>query len=371
MSDASPGQPAAYTVERYRGISDERRRAEAALLERGLGFPLSGRVAWLEAFPDHQSCLFVVLDRDRTLLGGLSVEESRSRALPGHWIWLVGRIDPSAPRDVVAAALDAVIRAAQADQSVLRVHFDVFSRDPALRAGLTSLLMERGLTKLESPRGHQWTLVIDLANGAETVFKGLERGVRRNIRLPERAPLELRAIEDLALVPRMEALLAETYARTGGSAQRADFGGIIRLSKLAPRASRIIGFFRTDVSGPDALVSFAWGCHHGSHVCYDVGASTRDEAVRRHPLAYAPLWDLVTWAAADGVKWFDFGGVTPGSKDSGDPLGGISDFKRAFTEELVEVREEWQLEPHRLRAGLARTISSGAAFAERLRDRLR
>jgi hypothetical protein len=370
MSDASAGQPGPLTVDRYCGVSDERRQAEAAILDRGHIFPLSGRVAWLEAFPDQQSCLFVVRDHAGTPIGGVAVEHVRSRALPGHWIWLVGRVDPSS-REVVTVALDAVIRAARADRTVLRVHFDIFSREPALRAQLTPLLMERSLKKLESPRGHQWTLVIDLANGAEPAWRALKGSVRRDIRIPERAPLEVRVVDDPALVPRMEALVAETYARTGGTAEESDFAGIMRLSRAEPGASRIFGLFRTDITGPDALVSFAWGCRHGSHMCYHVGASTRDPAVRRHPLAHAPLWALVNWAGAEGAKWFDLGGVTFGSKGSDDPLAGISDFKRSFTQDVVEVREEWQFEPHPMRARLARTLSNGATLAKRLRARLR
>jgi len=369
MSDATPGQSGALTVERFCGISDERRQAEAALLELGLIFPLSGRVAWLEAFPDHRSCLFVVREAGGAIVGGVAVEEFRSR-LPGHWIWQVNRADPAPEREIVAAALDAVIRAARADSTVLRVHVDIFSREPALRAAAAPLLEERGLTKLESPRGHQWTLVIDLENGAEPAWKAMKGSVRRDIRIPERAPLEVRVVDDPTLVPRMEALVAETYARTGGTAEDSDFAGIMRLSKLAPGASRIFGLFRTDVSGPDALVSFAWGCRHGSHMCYHVGASTRDPAVRRHPLAHAPLWALVTWAAEEKAKWFDLGGVTFGTKGSDDPLAGISDFKRSFTQNVVEMREEWQFEPHPLRAGVARTLSEGAALAKQLRARL-
>jgi lipid II:glycine glycyltransferase (peptidoglycan interpeptide bridge formation enzyme) len=74
------------------------------------------------------------------------------------------------------------------------------------------------------------------------------------------------------------------------------------------------------------------------------------------------MWDLIVWAKRAGATWFDFGGVTAGTAGSGDPLGGISDFKRLFSKERAEVAEDWVLEPRKLVARLARLVRSGAAW---------
>jgi lipid II:glycine glycyltransferase (peptidoglycan interpeptide bridge formation enzyme) len=106
-------------------------------------------------------------------------------------------------------------------------------------------------------------------------------------------------------------------------------------------------------------VSFAWGINHGSHVTYEAGASARRKDVGNFPLGYAPMWDLVTWAKESACRWFDFGGITSGDRSSqDDPFGGISSFKRSFSDEVVEVGEEWALHPNPVRTSIASFLTS-------------
>jgi hypothetical protein len=145
-----------------------------------------------------------------------------------------------------------------------------------------------------------------------------------------------------------------------------DWPAVLAATRADPGLSRVVGLFRTDVEGDAALLAYTWGRHHGDHAEYHVGASTRDPAIRT-PLAYPLMWELITWARRTGARWFDLGGVTAGGGD--DPLGGISDFKRYFSERVEEVGEEWELEPHAARAALARAIGRGVAWVSRLRAR--
>ena len=54
-----------------------------------------------------------------------------------------------------------------------------------------------------------------------------------------------------------------------------------------------------------------------------------------------------------------------GHLKEGDPLGGISDFKRGFSSTIVAVGEEWTLEPNRLRSQLAAALSSASSRVSR------
>ena len=72
------------------------------------------------------------------------------------------------------------------------------------------------------------------------------------------------------------------------------------------------------------------------------------------------------WAKRGGARFFDFGGVTAGSLASDDPLGGISDFKRYFTETLVQVGAEWSYEPRPGRAQAARMVKSASTMLSRM-----
>jgi lipid II:glycine glycyltransferase (peptidoglycan interpeptide bridge formation enzyme) len=79
-------------------------------------------------------------------------------------------------------------------------------------------------------------------------------------------------------------------------------------------------------------------------------------------MAYPLAWDLIRWARGQGAVIFDFGGISAGTAESDDPLGGISDFKRRFTDRVERVGEEWVYEPHPARAQLARWTSRAGAL---------
>jgi hypothetical protein len=59
------------------------------------------------------------------------------------------------------------------------------------------------------------------------------------------------------------------------------------------------------------------------------------------------------------------GGVTLADGDQPE-LEGISNFKRYFSREVVEVGAEWVLEPHPVRAGIATLVSGGAEHVRKL-----
>ena len=254
------------------------------------------------------------------------------------------------------AAVSAMLEWVRSDRRVLRLSVDVFSFDEHRRHALGRALAGRGFRRAERANGYVETLVIDLSGSEEEMFGSLHHSARRKIRQIEKLPLEVRTVDDPVFSGRMNQLLQETLDRTGGRYHPRDWPGRIDLSIRKPELSRIIGLFRRDVDRADSLLSFAWGCHCGDHAYYSEAASTRDTGDLRAPLAYALMWDLIVWARHTGARWFDLGGVTPGTHTDADPLGGISDFKRYFSQTAVTVRDEWILDDHSWRASLAAAV---------------
>ena len=99
------------------------------------------------------------------------------------------------------------------------------------------------------------------------------------------------------------------------------------------------------------------------------GASTRPTDQHRVGIVHPLFWDLIGWAKRTGGTWFDLGGVTAGTVGSGDPVGGISDFKRLFSKDAIDVAEDWVFTPRRLPAGVATLLSTGAAWLSRVARR--
>jgi hypothetical protein len=345
---------------------------ENALITRGAPLSLYWRAVWADAFGDSPVRLAVFDGRQAPLLA-VAVQQTRSRSLPGHRFWRLRQMDPATSTELMRAAMAFLLQSAREDSRVLRVSVDLYSRDGAARTEAGRMLSELGFEPVVPPRDYPRTLILDLPTDLADLWESRAYStVRRNVRVAERAPLDLRVIDDPALVPRMAELLDSTFARTGAQIERPDFAGMMTLGRADPNASRLVGMFHSEATGPDALVAYAWALRHGDYCVYDIAASSREPAIRKYSLAHALVWELIRWSHAGGARWFDFGGVSAGTRGDGDPLGGISEFKRTFCKEAPEdVREEWQLEPRRLRAWAARSVSSAAATAAALLARTR
>jgi hypothetical protein len=337
---------------------------ERALDARGTPVPLYHRAIWARANRSSgtRSLFISIRDVDKICRAGFAVESQRSRALPGHRLLSVVRFGAGSS-GLDASALDAGVAAlsafARRDRSVLRLTVQTFTLDQELR-GLTSEALRRhGFLPVATTRTYERTLVVDLTPDENALLSGFHYNARRRIRNIEKHPLRVTTAESVALAPRLQELADETHSRTGGEPQQLDWRSIIRMSAEAPHLSRIAILERTDRDGPDAVLAFAWGCMHGRVAEYSESGSTRPEDMKVST-SYALMWDLMSWARRSGAQLFDLGGVTEGSASSDDPLGGISDFKRFFSQREVEVGQQWLLEPHPARAKAARVIAGSA-----------
>lgn len=346
--------PAALHAEVHRPGAASRLDAERSVEGAGFPLPLGYRDDAARSGAALPSTLIVVRDSNGGCHGALAVETRQVNVPPGHRVARVERLGASLAPEAVGCAVDALLALVESDPRMLRLNAELFSRDPSVRTALSGRLRSAGFERSATPNCYAATLVIDLAPDIESLFSSLERSARRNIRAVAKHPVEVRPIDEPALEARMNELVREALARTGGTAHTRPWGEIMRYSRANPSRSRLVGFFRTDVSGPESLVAFAWGRSHGDHVEYADSGSIRP-ADLRIALSYALVWDLIVWARENGASWFDLGGVTRGTNAGGDdPLGGISDFKRFFSDEVAEVGEEWVFTPRTVRARLAR-----------------
>jgi lipid II:glycine glycyltransferase (peptidoglycan interpeptide bridge formation enzyme) len=144
-------------------------------------------------------------------------------------------------------------------------------------------------------------------------------------------------------VPQLELISRATTKRTGGCYTPISWRQVMELSRRHPDRSRLIGTFLANSNSSDALLAFAWGCHHGEYAHYEAGGSVRRPGFNT-PLSYALLWDLIRWAKVNKAMWFDLGGTTTGNHASA-RLAGISEMKRYFSGVEARVGEEWVYNP--------------------------
>ena len=343
-----------HTAQLLSGPSRGWEESERELVETGLSLPLHHRTVWAGAHSSAQSWFLAVRDAAGRCTCGFAIDVTRSRVLPGHLLLRVERFGPALNDEARVAAVTELARLARR-APVLRVYLDVFSRDCSVRDQVAAVAHALGFRRPASPWTYTQTVVVDLTPDESDILASFNRNARRNIRDIGKQPFAVRPISDVQYAPRMEALMRETVARTGGACTSKDWPAIITFSNAYPTLSRVVGQFRTD-GAPETLVAFSCARSHGDYVEDYARASTRVEG-RRVSLTHSLVWDLMRWAKANGARWYDFGGITAGHSGGTDPVGGISDFKRSFGGEVVIVGDAWVLEPRPFRASLQKAAS--------------
>ena len=343
-------------VELLVGLSRERARFQQDRASHG-HVSLMQRDEWSELEPGRPTWMLATLDTDGLCTDAIVLSVHHSRALPRHVILRAEHLRPCPVGSAVrATTLRGLRDLARRNSNVLRVHLQ-FLLDPVAGDDLSHEMHDAGFEGARFPSGYGTTAVVGLNRDEDEIFAGFHKTARYNVRSAEKRGAVLRPVTDPNEAPRLRQLADETFGRTGGSVDRRAWEAVIRLSARHPTLSRLIGLYDPDVEGADALLSFAWGCFHGDHGQYYFAASTR-RTEKKISLGYAPVWDLVKWSRRLGGRWFDLGGITVGTADDADPLGGISDFKRYFSSEIHQVGFEWQFEPHPAKAWAANTIGA-------------
>jgi hypothetical protein len=338
------------------GDSPLREQWETAVLEAGIPLTLPQRSAWDPVASAQQSCMIAATGPDGELRALCTARVYASRALPWHRVVRIERLGV-APGEALAAIMWGVRSWAKEVPRVIRVHVEMYDASGVALPGAAAAAELAGFRRWNAPRIYGHTVTLDLAADEDVIFSGLHATGRRHIRSLDRHPVEVRIVASDFPPDILDGLLRETLERTGGVPARHDWAEILALSERRPELSRVVGLFRTDTPGPEGLLSFAWGCHHGDHAHYATAASTRRSDLRI-PMMYPLAWDLILWARRNGAGTFDFGGISMGRAGGDDPLGGISDFKRRFTDRVVAVGAEWVFEPSPWRARAARWASA-------------
>lgn len=339
-------------------------QCEAALDARGAPLPLFHRATWARAINTSGArCSFIpVRGADGTCRAGFAFESHRSRALPWHQLISIRRLGIDSgglDESALEAALAVLCTHVGRDRSVLRVTAEVFAIDAESRLRTSEALHRHGFLQVPATRTYERTLVVDLVPHEDVLLGRFHKNARQGIRNIARYPVIVTSAESVSVAPRLRELSDETRQRTGGEPRHLDWKSLITMSAAAPHLSRIAILRRTDVSESEGVLAFAWGCMHGGVAEYAESGSTRADDLKVST-SYALLWDLMRWARGNGAHWFDMGGITGGATHSEDPLGGISDFKRRFSQHEIEVGQQWELEPHPARAAAARVVSRSA-----------
>ena len=339
-------------VSLIRGLGSEREEAERELVAAGVNLPMSHRAVWAASLNGIEPWFLLVREANGRVCGGAAVEQAASRALPGHRILRLRRAGGNLTSETFRAVLEGLKVLVQRNPRILRVFVQIFSR--GRRDETIQMLAGQGFRELTLPSVYRHTLVMDLRPSEQDIFAEFSDSCRNKVRKTIRKSMQSVVINDAVYADRIRELQLEALQRTVGHVPTENWKAILKMSQERPDLSCVFGLFEGEHRSPETMVAFGWVCSHGDHAEYRAAGSTR-RALVKIPYGYLLAWDMIRWAKASGAEWFDFGGVTLGDGD--DPLKGISDFKRSFSREVVEVGAEWVWDPFPFKARIADTIS--------------
>ncbi len=339
------------------GLGSEREAAEQELQAAGVPIAFTDRVVWATQNHGAQPKFLLARDAGGKACGGVAIEESKTRSLPGHVILKVKRFGSGLPLEVCRGLAEALASVAKKTPRVLRLQVNVFSRDS--REAIDGIFKELGFSEVQPPGSYRHTLVVDLKPTEDEIFAAFSKSGRTSIRETWKRGLKAHVITEPIYAQRINQLQQEALSRTGGEFRADDWEGTLRFSREHPDLSCVFGLFLGDSTAPEDMLSFSWVLNHGDHGEYYKAGSTRRHDIRVR-LGYLPVWEMIRWSKSTGATWFDMGGVTPEGTEN-DPLEGISSFKRSFSQVTVEVGSEWALEPAPAKARIASAVSTGAS----------
>ena len=226
-----------YVAEVLHPLSDRRASIEDRLLAIGAALPLVHRVCWERTFHPRNALFVCLHDAQQQPVYGWTVLLDRSRAMPGHTILRVRRFGATVNLDLACAGLAAMRRLCELLDNVLRLELEVFNPDSGMRDGLRKYALQMGFKRLTPQKhGYHNTIRLELDADQEMLFQRLTRSARRNVKAPEKKALRIRPITEPSFAPRMEQLMRETFARSGGHEQHEDWAGLIAFSQARPNS---------------------------------------------------------------------------------------------------------------------------------------
>lgn len=226
------------------------------------------------------------------------------RIVRGMWVWFC----PKGPAQLpMTGEWDAIIKILQRHKHASVVRIEPHTQPP----------------DFFSPRkdvSPSCTLITTLQHADEELFASFHEKTRYNIRVSERASVEVRQLGDAEIAARTPEILA-LYHETSS---RHDIGRVPQheLESLFPYA-QVWGAFVGD-----RVVATSVHVRFGDTVTYVHGASRYEDRASMGP--YALHWTVMRAARDAGATKYDWWGVAPEGAGEAHPLAGVTRFKIRF-----------------------------------------
>ncbi len=164
------------------------------------------------------------------------------------------------------------------------------------------------------------TLVIDLKQGYENIFKNMKQKGRYNIKLAFKKGVEVEWVEKID-----NEALAEFFALYKATYQRNAYKGkpLWVFERLVKHCEPVLKLFFATHKGEKLAAALI--IQFGKKATYFYGASSNHKKELMAP--YLLHSEVIKWAQAQGFEEYDLWGITPADAKKNHPWDGLTEFK--------------------------------------------
>jgi lipid II:glycine glycyltransferase (peptidoglycan interpeptide bridge formation enzyme) len=333
---------------------------------------------------DATGPLAVVSIQEQWLAAGVSRRLPRALRPLGAAARAAGRFvyAPAGPvllrddAETARRALLAVARIGRARNAALVVVDPNWPVDSPQSQELTAAAFTAAVRQVQISRT---AMLLPLDSDDEAQHRRVNDRVARSINKARRAGVAVRRIDGTSPETDQQAALEAMYAMLAATAERRGFT-IRGPDYVLPSLGALVrtgcaSVWLAEHEGRDVASTLV---HHSGEraVLFLAGAVEDDAGRNRTPANFLLQWQIIRWAAGEGFRSYDLGGVdtpdAPGMpRDEKHPLWGLFQFKSQWGAKPVEYAGAHEHAPRRALGALVRTGWRGAEAARRLRRRRR
>lgn len=179
------------------------------------------------------------------------------------------------------------------------------------------------------------TRMIDLRPSIEEIRSSFSANGRARLKIKSKDDdvVEIKEFFNIETIPFLQKALNASFNRSIKKECSYNFQPL-----FSNKVFRLGFYFKQESFEPKAFVT---GVNHDNIVEYSVGGSLDDPRLRRFPFNHILMWELAVRSKSSGSELLDMGGITHGSE--GDPLMGITNFKRLFPGFELSIGREMEM----------------------------
>ena len=209
-------------------------------------------------------------------------------------------------------------------------NLNAFRMDPWIEVRFRNIFLNLGYKISMAPTQAKYVWEVDISKPEDEILASLKKVTRYNVRSSEKAGIEVEKISDVKQIDDFYEILSTTFKRHGFASFSKEYF-VEQFNLLEEKG--MCNLYLTKYN--DKYISGALINIYGDTAYYSHGGSVNDKELQKFGASYLLHWEIIKDLKKIGIEKYNMWGVVP--EDSNHPMSGVSDFKRKFPGEEIDL----------------------------------